>query len=389
MHMHRLLIVLGILASLNVYVAFRIISRTDWLIRHRFCAWLMATGFFALQLTAPLGDSALFPALKKQIAMEAPFTVINWLSYSALGIFSCLSVYMIAADCMGAVWKRIPRAQSLPFNFERRALLTLGAAALGTGVTGIGQAVSGPRVRAVNIPLSGLPAGFDGFRIAQISDLHVGPTIGRDYTENVVRMVNALKPDLIVLTGDFVDGSVRELKDDVAPLRELEAPHGTFFVTGNHEYYSGAAEWIDEFTTLGARVLSNEHVLIRRNNEEIVLAGVTDYSTLHMQTPDASNPKKALEGAPHSRVKVLLAHQPVSYRMAQAAGFDLQLSGHTHAGQYFPFSLFIRLFQRYYKGLNRYENMWVYVNSGTGYWGPPLRAGVPSEITLIQLKQEA
>jgi predicted MPP superfamily phosphohydrolase len=198
-------------------------------------------------------------------------------------------------------------------------------------------------------------------------------------------MANELQPDLIALTGDFIDGTVEELRDDAAPLAQLSAPQGVWFVTGNHEYYWDAAAWVQEFRRLGIRVLVNQHEVIRKGSDAVILAGITDYSTRHSNRTDASDAKKALEGAPKGLVKILLAHQSASYAAAHAAGFDLQLSGHTHAGQYFPYTLLIGFFQKYYKGLNRHDNMWVYVNTGTGYWGPPLRAGVPAEISLIRL----
>ena len=173
---------------------------------------------------------------------------------------------------------------------------------------------------------------------------------------------------------------------EIAPLGDLRARDGVFFVTGNHEYFWDAAAWTAKFRALGAQVLNNEHALIRRGGAAIVVAGVTDYSTRHMGAPHGSDPAAALAGAPQDTAKILLAHQPASYAAASAAGFDLQLSGHTHSGQYFPFNLMIGYFQRYYRGLNRHSDMWIYVNRGTGYWGPPLRAGVPSEITLLVLR---
>jgi predicted MPP superfamily phosphohydrolase len=206
--------------------------------------------------------------------------------------------------------------------------------------------------------------------------------------QNVVNIANGLKPDLIALTGDFVDGTIVELAEDIAPISQFQSPQGSFYITGNHEYYWGAEAWIEHFKILGLNVLANEHRLIKKDGAAIVLAGVNDYSTLRMGTDEACNPQKSIDGAPSGLVKILLAHQPVTYDMAEKAGFDLQLSGHTHAGQYFPFSLLIRFFQKYYKGLNRYKNMQIYVNIATGYWGPPLRTGVPTEITLITLRPE-
>jgi predicted MPP superfamily phosphohydrolase len=332
-----------------------------------------------------LGDRLLFPKVRKRFGLGWLITSIDWLSYLTFGVMSCLLIYCIAADIMEWGWRWIASPYH-PEALDRYFLLTLGALTLVTTVWGLWQAVAGPIVRTIEIPLANLPESLDGFTIAQVSDLHTGETIGPAYTEDVVRMVNDLKPDLVALTGDFADGFVNELRDHVAPLSQIEAPHGMFFITGNHEYYWDADGWTAEFTKLGARVLQNEHVVIQHNGAEFVLAGVTDYSTRHMSPLRASDPQKALAGAPPGRTKILLAHQPDSYRMAHAAGFDLQISGHTHGGQYFPFNLLIPFFQRYYKGLNRHENMWVYVSRGTGYWGPPLRTGVPSEINLIRLR---
>jgi len=377
--MIKVVIALSVLSILNAYVVIRVIGR------NRMPLWL-ALAFFGLQLLGPFGDRLLFPILKRFTDVTLPFTVLDWLSYLALGLLACLFLYGLVADLARVIWNYAAKDSTV--NFERRALLTLGGATLGTTVIGVGQAVAGPSVRMVTIPLKGLPPSFDGFKIAQISDLHVGPMIGRDYTQNVVSITNGLAPDLVALTGDFVDGSVEQLKDDVAPLADLKSVHGSYYITGNHEYYWGAAPWIAEFKRLGARVLSNDHVLIRRSDDRFILAGIPDLSTLRNSDIESASAEQALQGSPDGLVKILLAHQPNSYDMASKAGFDLQISGHTHAGQFFPFSPFIRFFQRYYQGLNRHENLWIYVNSGTGYWGPPLRTAVPSEITLITLRSE-
>jgi predicted MPP superfamily phosphohydrolase len=175
------------------------------------------------------------------------------------------------------------------------------------------------------------------------------------------------------------------MREEVAPLAELGAPHGKYFVTGNHEYYWDAPGWVREVERLGFAALVNTHRLIERGDGKLLVAGVTD-STASRGTPGhRSDPVAAVTGAPDADVKLLLAHQPTSAFAAQRAGFDLQLSGHTHGGQYFPFNLLVRLFQPFVSGLHRLQNMWLYVSRGTGYWGPPLRLGVPSEITLIEL----
>jgi predicted MPP superfamily phosphohydrolase len=243
-------------------------------------------------------------------------------------------------------------------------------------------------VRHVDIRVEGLPEGLHGFTIAQITDVHVGPTIKGDFVQRIVERVNGLDVDMVAITGDLVDGSVRDLAPHTAPLAQLRSRHGTYVVTGNHEYYSGASSWIAELRRLGARVLLNEHVVIERGGARLAVAGVTDFSAHHFEPTHRSDPRRALEGAPADAVKVLLAHQPRSAPHAHAAGAHLQISGHTHGGQFWPWNLFVRLQQPFTAGLHRLGSMWVYISRGTGYWGPPMRFGIPSEITRIRLLPE-
>jgi len=218
-----------------------------------------------------------------------------------------------------------------------------------------------------------------------VSDVHVGPTIKRPYVEAIVETVNRLDVDLVAVTGDLVDGSVRDLAEHVAPLAALRSREGSFFVTGNHEYYSGAAAWVGELRRLGLVVLMNEHAVVRRGDARLVVAGVTDFSAGHFDRGQASDPVAALAGSPAGAVRLLLAHQPRSAAAAEAAGFDLQLSGHTHGGQFLPWNFLVRLQQPFTAGLHRWRRMWVYTSRGTGYWGPPKRFGAPSEITVLRL----
>jgi hypothetical protein len=259
---------------------------------------------------------------------------------------------------------------------------------LGIFATFVGLVAARRRARIVNVdvPLQDLPAALHGFSIVQISDIHVGTTIRKSYVERIVKAVNALKPDLIAVTGDVVDGSVRELAPHTAPLAELHALHGAFFVTGNHEYYSGARSWTAEFRRLGLRVLLNEHVVIEHQGASLVVAGVTDFSAEHFDPSQRSDPHTALAGAPpDAGARILLAHQPRSAAASASAGFDLQLSGHTHGGQFWPWNLFVRFQQPFTAGLHRLNHLWIYVSRGTGYWGIPNRFGAPSEITRLRL----
>ncbi|MFB0934697.1 MAG: metallophosphoesterase, partial [Propionivibrio sp.] len=244
------------------------------------------------------------------------------------------------------------------------------------------------RVVHVDIPLPGLPAPLAGFTIVQLSDIHAGPTIKRDYVAAIVRHANHLGADLIAITGDVVDGNVAQLAAHTAPLAELNARHGVFVVTGNHEYYSGAPAWIEEFRRLGLRVLLNEHVIIEHGGARLVLAGVTDYSAHAFDPAQRSDPHAALLGSPDGVPRILLAHQPRSAHAAAEAGFDLQLSGHTHGGQFWPWNLFVSLQQPFTAGLHRLGRLTVYTSRGTGYWGPPKRFGAPSEISVLRLVPE-
>ena len=241
-------------------------------------------------------------------------------------------------------------------------------------------------IRTVEIPIAGLPEALRGFSIVQITDIHVGATIKNGYVSRIVDAVNELEADMIAVTGDMVDGSVGRLAPHTEPLGRLTARYGTFFVTGNHEYYSGAHAWIVEMRRLGLSVLLNEHVVLKHFGESIVVAGVTDLNAHHFDPTHRSNPVLALAGAPEgAAVKVLLAHQPRSAFAAAQAGFHLQLSGHTHGGQFFPWNLVVKLFEPFSAGLHRLDDLWLYVSRGTGYWGPPQRFGAPSEITHLKL----
>jgi predicted MPP superfamily phosphohydrolase len=196
-----------------------------------------------------------------------------------------------------------------------------------------------------------------------------------------------LHADVLAFTGDLVDGSVPWLRDDVAPLRELSAPYGKFFITGNHEYYSGVGPWVKEASRLGFDVLLNEHRMIRRGTGTVLLGGVTDFSGGEFDRQHESSPARAFENSSDSEVKILLAHQPRTIHAAVEVGVSLQLSGHTHGGQFFPWNHLATVEQPYIVGLHRHHKSWVYVNRGTGYWGPPLRLGIPPEITRVTLRK--
>ena len=310
---------------------------------------------------------------------------LAWVGLTAMGFFSSLFVLTLLRDVvlLGAYLFLSGEQARLWVEPSAQATLYL---SLFVTLAGLVIARRRPGVVEIKIPVVDLPLALHGFSIAQISDVHVGPTIKRGFVEGVVRRVNELKADLIAVTGDLVDGSVQQLSAHTAPLAGLTARHGAYFVTGNHEYYSGERAWTEEIRRLGLRVLKNEHVVLKHDGASLILAGVTDYSAHHFDPAQRSDPAAALRGAPiDAGAKVLLAHQPSSAMAAANAGYDVQISGHTHGGQFWPWNLFVHFFQPFSSGLHRLKNLWIYVSRGTGYWGPPNRFGVPSEITRIRL----
>jgi uncharacterized protein len=310
---------------------------------------------------------------------------LAWVGLTAMGFFSSLLVLTLLRDLvlLGAYLFLSGGQARLWVEPSAQATLYL---SLFVTLAGLIIARRRPGVVEIKIPVVDLPQALHGFSIAQISDVHVGPTIKRGFVEGIVRRVNELKADMIAVTGDLVDGSVQQLSAHTAPLAGLTARHGAYFVTGNHEYYSGERAWTEEIRRLGLRVLKNEHVVLKHDGASLILAGVTDYSAHHFDPAQRSDPAAALRGAPtDAGAKVLLAHQPSSAMAAANAGFDVQISGHTHGGQFWPWNLFVHFFQPFSSGLHRLKNLWIYVSRGTGYWGPPNRFGVPSEITRIRL----
>ena len=310
-------------------------------------------------------------------------------------------VAAIAVPFMIRVGRRLPRERARPWVlygslwFGLALYLFLGALishiAVGFGVdperaatyavlgavivviAGLVNVARGALVRRVTVPLVGLPV--DKYTVVQLTDVHIGPIIGREFAEEVVQRVNALEPDAIVITGDLVDGRLHELRPHIEPLRRLRARDGVFAVTGNHEYYWNAEAWLEHLRSLGIRILRNEHVTLA---DAIVLAGADDST----QTEDVP---RAVANRPAGLPVVLLAHHPRTIERARGANVDLQLSGHTHGGQLLPLGWLARLFDPKVAGLARFGPTWLYVSQGTGFWGAPLRVGTTCEIAAITL----
>lgn len=367
------------------------------LLLHGYIGWRLLpalAGFPAVGVAAVLVLSALLMPLglvARRVARPPLADTLAWMGLLCMGLFSSLFVLTVLRDVvllafalahtLGATWTQ----QVLPTLRVDSAVAVLLLGFLAT-VLGFWNARRTAQVVRVDVPITNLPAALHGFTVAQITDIHVGPTIKAQYLQAIVRRVNTLDADMVAITGDLVDGSVVDLGAHVAPLSTLTSRHGSYFVTGNHEYYSGAHAWITELRRLGVQVLMNEHVVLQQGGASLVLAGVADFHADRFDKNHRSDPHAALAGAPlDAGVRVLLAHQPRSAFEAAKAGFDVQLSGHTHGGQFWPWNLFVPMQQPFTAGLRRLQDLWVYTSRGTGYWGPPKRFGAPSEITLLRL----
>lgn len=366
-----------ILLALHGYIGMQLLP--DMLLNP--AGWTISLGLLSgSALLIPLGMLARFFIVRPSLADG-----VSWAGSLAMGLFSSLLVLTLLRQ-IALLLSDIPQRDMV--IVEISAWLVPALALLIT-LVGFVNARRVARVVKVDIPLAGLPPALAGFTIVQLSDIHVGATIKGAYVRAVVARANKLNADLVAITGDVVDGSVEQLAVHAGELAHLSSRHGTFLVTGNHEYYAGAAAWVDEFRRIGLCVLMNEHVLLQHNGALLAVAGVTDYSAHQFDPDQQSNPHQAIAGVPEGIPRVLLAHQPRSNIAAAAAGFDLQLSGHTHGGQFWPWNLFVCLQQPYTAGLHRLNHLWVYISRGTGYWGPPKRFGAPSEITYIRLVAES
>lgn len=361
--------VLPLIGGLHAYIGWRLLPALDL----SAAGLALAIGGLVISTClVPLGLLARFVVARQALADR-----LSWLGGLAMGLFSSVLVLTVLRDLVLLL-------ADAPSLAEPTAIAVLGLASLFT-LVGYVNARRVARVVTVDIPLANLPKALAGFTIVQLSDIHVGPTIKREYVQAIVDRVNQLDADLVAITGDVVDGSVEDLRAHTAPLGSLRSRHGSYVVTGNHEYYSGATAWMREFERIGLRGLHNRHVVIAHRGARFVLAGVTDFSAGAFDAGQASDPNAALAGSPPDLRRILLAHQPRSATAAEAAGFDLQLSGHTHGGQFWPWNFFVPLQQPFTAGLHRLGRLMVYTSRGTGYWGPPKRFGAPSEITVLRL----
>ncbi len=311
----------------------------------------------------------------------APPTIarpIQWIGYVSLATLSLLlGVTAIGAILFSALgWRQ---------DFDKVRVRSAVELAIAAGLLLDGIYVAQrPRLREVRVPLKGLPEAFNGYCIVQVSDFHLGETLGRAFAEMIVSKVNARAPDLIAVTGDIAEGSVHEVGSQVEPFGKLRATDGAYYVTGNHEYFHGGPQWEAHMRGLGITTLHNQHKVLRRGEALLVIAGVPDFQAIRYNSGNPSV-EEALAGAPSEATTILLAHQPSFAKFVPDGLVALMLSGHTHAGQIFPFQLIVRLAQPVLSGLKRINGVLTYTSPGTGYWGPPVRVFARGEISVLTL----
>ena len=382
---------------------FFIVALTVFLMMHGYVGWRIIPSFnlspisnyIAYVVTLILGFLPLLPIILRINGYESKIIdKISMIGYTSLGFFTLSFTLLLAKDFLFQFFYLVNSffndqqiVDESKRNFIKKSV-SIGIIGLTGSATAYGfyKARKGPQVIKEDIFLKNLPPEFENYKIAQISDLHVGPTIKRPYVEKVFDTIANVNPDMLAVTGDLVDGSVENLRSDLEPFKDMIAKDGTFFVTGNHEYYSGVDRWLDETDRLGMSNLVNSKTMIKKQGSEICIAGITDFRAHQIKGSHRSNPKQALDNVRNNVPKIVLAHQPNSIYLVHDAGADLQLSGHTHGGQFVPFNFPTKLANAYLAGLHDHKGTQIYVNRGTGYWGPPLRLGIPSEITEITLK---
>ena len=376
-----LTIVLSLLTGLHRFLWARLIRDTGLP-----QPWRMLGGAVLVGLpTLVLGSFLTSRLLPSTLAFP-----VSWLGYAWLGTMFYLVLLLLPFEPL-----RLGAAIAAPLGWTvdpaRRLLLSrlaagvAGVGAFGAAGIGLWTVARGPELVRISVPIRNLDPKLAGLRIVQITDVHISPTLGADFLADIVARCNALDADIVAITGDLIDGTVDQLRASVAPLARLKSKLGTFFVTGNHEYYYDAVAWVAHLPTLGVRVLRNERVRIARDGAVFDLAGVDDWRAEGMAPGHGADLPGALRGRDPKVPVVLMAHQPKAVTEASALGVDLQLSGHTHGGQLAPLQYLVALDQPAIAGMYRFGGTALYVSRGTGYWGPPMRVGVPAEITAIEL----
>jgi predicted MPP superfamily phosphohydrolase len=366
-------ILLTVIGSAHAYFAARLVTDVQLPAPWSSIGQLTVWGLCALLFVQPTAE--------RMIGRRAG-RVLAWPAYLWLGSCLYLLIGLAASDLVlqfgGLAGLQVERERAL-------AVLGFVGVILVAGTLG---ALRVPSVRRVEVELPDWPVALDGYRLVQLSDVHIGSILRRSFASGLVERCNALQADAIAITGDLVDGRVAQLEAEVAPFAGLRARNGVFFVTGNHDHYSGADAWTEHLASLGIQSLRNRHVVMERDGSRFALAGVDDLSSRRARPPARGfDLDAALAGWDGALPLVLLAHDPRTFDLAQPRGIHLQLSGHTHDGQLWPFRYLVRLQTRWLAGLYRVGRSALYVSRGTGFWGPPMRILAPAEITELVLRR--
>jgi len=362
------LIAVLILLALSVFLKLRLTGIGNY-------SWIISGVMTGLLL--------LYPLVWYDVLPETLNKLTRAITHFDMGLLSLMMAFIIVRDIF-----------FVPVSYAKPGLVDQVFSGTATGcIFGISlllltfgyyHAKAGPEVKYVDIPIEKLAPSLEGFVILQISDLHAGPAIDRAYVENVLRKVKDIKVDVIALTGDIADGKFSKYHDRVAPIAALYAKAPVLYIPGNHEYLRDSGQWRYYFEKMGFQMLFNAHTVITCNGASILFAGIIDPEVQEVDPGQKPDILLAMKNAQPAELKILLSHRPDIAKEA-APIFDLQLSGHTHAGQFLPWSLLMKLFQPFAVGLHKCGNMWIYTNPGTGFWGPPIRLGTTSEITVLRL----
>ncbi|MCT2583722.1 metallophosphoesterase [Actinophytocola gossypii] len=376
-----------------------VLTLLHWFVWRRVVRPSMAPGprRRAVAVLLVVGDAFMVATLLATTRLPREWSALySWPGYIWFGLFFYFIIVVLVAELprFALRWwvRKDPRpADANGPGISRRTFVArsvgavAGVTALGAVGYGMPVALGDPEIKNVRIRLPRLDPRASGCRIALISDLHLGALLGRSFTERVVELVNSTRPDLVAVAGDLVDGRVEHLAEAAEPLRDLRSTHGSFFVTGNHEYYYQYEQWVDHVRTLGITTLLNEHTTIEHNGGRFELGGLIDpNSTVEGIEPGPDLPK-TLDGWDRERAFVLLSHQPAPIDEVAAEGVDLQLSGHTHGGQLAPFNLLVKALEGSIAGLSRHGDTQLYITRGAGFWGPPVRVGAPPDITVVEI----
>ena len=371
-----------ILFSMYSYVGWRLVWTLEILLSYKIILTFFLSFFYFLLITNFIFR---FNNIENNLIQ-----IISWVSYTALGTISLLFFLQISVDIITIIKAQIIRNNT--FDPKRRAFINLSIkgiigtlGAVGT-IWGMYNAIKTPTVKNVQIPIGNLSKKLKNIRMVQISDLHVSTMITDKFVQKVATKIKTLNPDILFFTGDAADGSVKSYGHYMKPLEDIKPKYGKYFVTGNHEYYSDMNGWLRLIENIGFKILINESQNILIGNATIMITGIPDRTGKYFSKFHTTDMEKAVGGMPKPDLKILLAHQPKDIEYATKYNFDLQLSGHTHGGQYFPFSFLVQMANPYLKGLHKKGNTWIYINQGTGYWGPPMRIGTEPEITNITFK---